>query len=163
MQVANRTAFGNSETFIDRHNGELAAAGLGVLRYGLVFLLLLWGGFKFFEFEAKGIQPLVEQSPFLAWLYPMLGLRGTSALIGVIELLTAGLIAVRPWAPRLSGYGSMIAAATFLITLSFLFSTPGALSPFSPLSGFLLKDILLLGAALFTAAEALRAARGERS
>jgi reactive chlorine resistance protein C len=50
-----------------------------------------------------------------------------------------------------------------VITLSFLFGTPGALSPFSPLSGFLLKDLLLLGAALFTAAEALREARGGRS
>lgn len=39
-----------------------------------------------------------------------------------------------------------------------LFTTPGALSTSSPVTGFLLKDILLLGAALSTAAEALRAA-----
>src|SRR5262249_36019304 len=115
-------------TFPDRHVEQLATAGLGVLRYGLVFLLLLWGGFKFFEFEARGIQPLIEHSPFLAWLYPILGLRGTSALIGVIEVIAAGLIAIRPWSPRLSAYGSLIASATFVVTLSFLFTTPGALS-----------------------------------
>jgi uncharacterized membrane protein YkgB len=34
------------------------------------------------------------------------------------------------------------------------------LSPASPVNGFLLEDVLLLGAALFTAAEALRAERG---
>lgn len=33
--------------------------GIGILRYGLVGLLLLWGSFKFFAFEAMAIQPLV--------------------------------------------------------------------------------------------------------
>ena len=51
----------------------------------------------------------------------------------------------------------MIAAGTFLVTLSFLVTTPGALSPTSPFGGFLMKDIMLLGAALFTAGEAWRA------
>src|SRR5262249_52173747 len=148
--------------FVDRHVEQLSTAGVNVLRYGLVFLLLLWGGFKFFEFEARGIEPLVANSPFLAWLYPLLGLRGVSALIGVLELTAAGLIAIRPWSPNLSGYGSLMASVTFVVTLSFLFTTPGALSPAHPANGFLLKDILLLGAALFTAAEALRVARRER-
>jgi uncharacterized membrane protein YkgB len=144
----------------DRHIEQLGAVGLGVLRYGLVFLLVLWGGFKFFEFEAKAIQPLVGNSPLLAWLYPILGVLGTSALFGIFELIAAGLIAIRPWAPRLSGYGSLMASVIFVTTLSFLFTTPGALSPTNPAHGFLLKDVLLLGAALFTAAEALHAARG---
>ena len=139
-----------------------SVAGLTLLRYGLVFLLLLWGSFKFFAFEAEGIRPLVEHSPFLSWLYPLLGLRGASALIGVVEVVAAIMIALRPWLSRLSGYGSLIASGTFIITLSFLFTTPGALSPMHPANGFLLKDIMLLGAALFTAAEALRSARGER-
>lgn len=135
------------------------AAGLVLLRYGLVFFLLLYGTFKFFAFEATAIEPLVSNSPFLAWLYPLLGLRGTSALIGVVEVITALLIAARPWIPRISGYASLAGGLIFVTTLSFLFTTPGAISPMSPLNGFLLKDILLLGATLFTSAEALRAAR----
>ena len=135
------------------------AAGLVLLRYGLAFFLLLYGGFKFFAFEANGIQPLVSNSPFLAWLYPLFGLRGTSALIGVVEVTIAILVAARPWTPRISGYASLAASLIFGTTLSFLFTTPGALSPMSPLNGFLLKDLLLLGAGLFTSAEALRAAR----
>lgn len=139
----------------------IGTAGLILLRYGLVFFLVLYGTFKFFAFEANGIQPLVSNSPFLSWLYPLFGLRGTSSLIGVIELATALLIAFRPWRPRLSGYGSLAASGIFLTTLSFLFSTPGAISPASPINGFLLKDLLLLGAALYTAAEALNASREE--
>jgi uncharacterized membrane protein YkgB len=137
---------------------RVAGAGLGVLRYGLVALLLLWGAFKFMAFEAEGIQPLVAHSPLLSWLYPVLGVRGASALIGVVEICAALLISTRRWRPRLSALGSLMAAGTFVVTLSFLVTTPGVLAPTNPFGGFLLKDIILLGAALFTAAEALEAA-----
>jgi reactive chlorine resistance protein C len=147
----------------DRSVQLIDAAGLGVLRYGLVFLLLMYGGFKFFAFEAEAIQPLVANSPFLAWLYPVFGLRGTSALIGVFEVAAGLLIAARPWFPRASGYASLAASGMFVVTLSFLFTTPTALNPLSPANGFLLKDILLLGAALSTSAEALRASRLRRA
>jgi hypothetical protein len=46
----------------------LQPLGTGVLRYGLVFLLLFWGGLKFAAFEAAAIQPLLAHSPFLAWM-----------------------------------------------------------------------------------------------
>jgi len=136
---------------------RLRALGIGTLRYGLVALLLLWGAFKFAAFEAEGIRPLVENSPLLGWMYQAFGFRGTSSIIGVIEIGAALLIAVRRWRPQLSGLGSLIASGTFLVTLSFLVTTPGALAPTNPLGGFLLKDIILLGAALTTAAEALGA------
>jgi uncharacterized membrane protein YkgB len=45
----------------------------------------------------------------------------------------------------------------FLVTLSFLVTTPGVLTPPSWIAGFLMKDLFLLGAALYTAAEALLA------
>jgi reactive chlorine resistance protein C len=142
----------------DRYLGYVESAGIGVLRAGLVFLLLLYGSFKFFAFEAEAIEPLLANSPFMAWLYPLLGVQGTSNLIGVFEVATALLMATRPWWPRVSGYASLAASLTFVVTLSFLFTTPGGLDPFSPAFGFLIKDILLLGAALLTAAEALRGA-----
>jgi uncharacterized membrane protein YkgB len=137
----------------------LARSGRALLRYGLVGLLLLWGGFKFTAFEAEGIRPLIEHSPLLHWLYPVFGVRGASALIGVVELTAGLLMCTLRWRPELSALGSLIAAGTFLITLSFLITTPGVLEPTNPFGGFLLKDILLLGAALCTAAEALDAAR----
>ncbi len=137
---------------------RLAITARAVLRVGLVVLLGMWGAFKFTAFEAEGIRPLVEHSPLLSWLYPLLGVRGTSGLIGAVEITAAVLIATRRWTPRLSAVGSLIAAGTFVVTLSFLVTTPGALAPDSAFGGFLMKDIMLLGAALFTAAEALDAA-----
>ena len=131
--------------------------GLGISRYGLVGLLLLWGSFKFFAFEAAAIQPLVEHSPFLSWLYPVFGFRGASSVIGGMEISTGLLIATRRWLPRVSAYGSMLSSGVFVITLSFLITTPGAFGLVTPWSGFLLKDIMFLGASLVTAAEAFAA------
>jgi uncharacterized membrane protein YkgB len=50
-----------------------------------------------------------------------------------------------------------MASGMFLVTLSFLITTPNVFAPSSPWGGFLMKDLILLGAALSTAAEALRA------
>ncbi|MGH7647220.1 MAG: YkgB family protein [Gemmatimonadaceae bacterium] len=143
---------------IKRGADVLGVVGLSVLRYGLVLLLLVWGAAKFTAFEAEAIRPLVSHSPFLAWLYPLLGVRGTADLLGVFEVGAALLIASRRWWPQLSAFGSLMASGTFVVTLSFLFTTPDVFAPSSPWGGFLMKDIMLLGAAVFTASEALRRA-----
>jgi reactive chlorine resistance protein C len=137
---------------------RLEAIGTGVLRYGLILLLLLFGGMKFFDFEAQAIRPLIENHPLMSWMYPAFGLRATSALIGVVELTSAALMALRRFRPALSAVGSLVASGTFVVTLSFLITTPDALSPSNPIGGFIMKDLILLGAALYTAGEALSAA-----
>ena len=134
-----------------RRAQRLQTLGAGILRYGLTFLLLLFGTFKFFRFEAEAIHPLLTHSPFLAWLPATLGVRGSSALIGVVELTAALGIAAGPWLPRLGTIAGLIATATFLTTLSFLVTTPGVLAPGSDAGGFILKDLVLLGAAVHAA------------
>ena len=134
-----------------RRAQRLQTLGAGILRYGLTFLLLLFGTFKFFRFEAEAIQPLLTHSPFLAWLPATLGVRGSSALIGVVELTAALGIAAGPWLPRLGAIAGLIATVTFLTTLSFLVTTPGVLAPGSDAGGFILKDLVLLGAAVHAA------------
>jgi uncharacterized membrane protein YkgB len=138
----------------------LERVGVHVSRYGLVATLLLIGVLKFTTGEAQGIQPLVASSPLMFWLYKVFSLQAVSNLIGVIEIAVAMLIALRPFSARLSFVGSIGAIITFVLTVSFLFSTPGAFQ-FShgvPLLGdagqFLIKDVVLLGASIFTAAEA---------
>lgn len=148
---------------IDARIAQLEEVGLGVLRYGVVFLLVAIGATKFTAWEAAAIEPLLSNSPFLAWLPRTLGLQAASNLIGAVEIAIGAAIAARRLSPAVSAAGSLAAAGTFLTTLSFLFTTPGALSPGSPVSGFLMKDVVLLGASLATAAEAARAARARRA
>ncbi len=138
--------------------------GTFTLRYGLVLILLWIGGMKFTAYEAEGISPFVFNSPFFSWTYPVFGKQGLSNILGVIEIAIGLLIASRPWQAKLSAVGSALAAGMFLSTLSFLISTPEAWVPetgFPALAvpgQFLLKDAALLGIALWTAAEAWRAA-----
>ena len=136
---------------------RLQTLGAIVLRYSLVFFLLFFGALKWTSQEARGIEPLVSHSPLLAWT-ERFGTQGSSELIGVIELAIAVLIGVRHWSAKLSAWGSMAAVRMFLITLSFLLTTPnvGESAP------FLLKDICLLGAALWTAGEAMQASSARR-
>jgi uncharacterized membrane protein YkgB len=150
-----------------RIGGTVAAIGGGILRYGLVGILLYLGAFKFTSIEAEAIRPLVEHSPFMSWLYLFTDVQGASNLIGTAEIAIAVLLAVRPVAPRLTVIGSVGAMLMFLTTLSFLITTPGMWErvPDFPLplpgimGAFILKDAFLLGAATWSLGEALQASR----
>ncbi|NJR38068.1 MAG: DUF417 family protein [Leptolyngbyaceae cyanobacterium CSU_1_4] len=141
----------------------LEIIGLLLVRYGLVLILLWIGLMKFTSYEANAIKPLVENSPFMSWMYSIMSVQGVSNLIGVIEVTTAILMALRPWSAIASTIGSAIAVMTFLSTLTFLFSTPGwepTLGGFPALSvapgQFLLKDLVLLGGAVWSLGESLK-------
>lgn len=140
----------------------LEKVGIHVSRYGLVVTLLLIGVLKFTAGEAQGIQPLVASSPLMFWLYRFFSLQFVSNLIGVVEIAVAALIALRPFSAKVSFIGSIGAVMTFAITVSFLFSTPGALqlshgvALLGDAGQFLIKDLVLLGASIWTAAEARR-------
>jgi uncharacterized membrane protein YkgB len=131
--------------------------GPQVTRYSIAFLLMLFGAMKWTAAEAHGIQPLVSHSPIWGWLYGVLGIQGTSIFFGVFEIAAAIAIATRPWLPILSAAGSAFCVIMFFTTLSFLFTTPGLLAGEG--AGFIMKDMVLLGGSIWTAGEALAAAR----
>lgn len=166
-QMATTTTYANEAHTESREtDATLRRIGELVLRYGLVAIFLWIGLLKFTAYEAKNIEPFVSNSPIWSWAYQALGLRGVSNLIGVIEITVGLLIATRPFWPKLSAIGSFGSIITYLITLSFLLTTPGVWEPgygFPFPSGmpgqFLLKDLVLLGASIWTAGEALQASR----
>jgi uncharacterized membrane protein YkgB len=147
------------EAVLTRVGGVLA-------RYGLVVVIGWIGLLKFTSYEAQGIQPLVANSPIMSWVYDVFSVTTFSSLLGVVEVATAVLLAVKPWWPKLSVVGSVSAVGLFLATISFLLTTPGiceeAAGGFPSLSmtgEFLIKDVALLGIAVWTLADALRAGR----
>ena len=143
---------------------SLEDVGRGVARSALAGSLLWVGALKFAEYEAENIQPMVSTSPLFSWINEKLGAQRTARLIGVTEIALGALIAARPLSPRASAIGSLGATTMFLTTLSFLHTMPGVWQeehgfPALSLEGqFLAKDGVLLGAAILTAAESLRAA-----
>lgn len=171
MTAATRTAStSTAPTVAPRFDAErVARAGDAVSRAGLAGLrvttagVLGWiGAMKFTAYEAGAIEGLVASSPFLGWLYDVASLQAVSNAIGTVEIVTAlALLAGFRSAAAALG-GAVLAAATFAVTLSFLFTAPGweaSLGSFPALSvvpgQFLLKDAVLLAAGVLLAGEAL--------
>ncbi|WP_232078767.1 YkgB family protein [Mycobacterium florentinum] len=143
---------------------SLIRLGHLISRYGLV-VVLAWIGFgKYVKMESR---VLIEHNPLMSWVYDVFSVTTVARGLGTMEIVAALLIALRPVWPRVSAIGSALAVVLFLGTLSFLFTTPGVVSThaaglpvLSALPGqFLLKDLVLIGVALWTLGDALREER----
>ena len=126
---------------------------LAFLRWSLVAIFIWFGMQKFTPYAAEAIAPLIANSPFMRWL-GVFGERGEAKIIGTIELTTAAVLIIGSVIPVASAVGAAMACATFLLTTSFVFSTPGITQKSATgfpiistlLEQFLLKDIALLAA-----------------
>jgi reactive chlorine resistance protein C len=141
----------------------IAACGARLIQYGLVLVVGWIGLMKFTAYEATGIQPLVAHSPVLSWAYQLLSVQAFSDVLGATEIAIALMIALRPLSATVAAIGSGLAVMMFLTTLSFLFSTPGwepSLGGFPALSvvpgQFILKDVILLGVAVWLLGDTLK-------
>lgn len=135
-------------------------------RYGLVIVLAWFGAMKFTHYESQGISHWVASSPLLSWFYSIMSIDAFGRLNGSIELLTAALLAAKPWFPKASVVGGIFATLFFATTLSFMVTTLGigeaSAGGFPVLSAdgeFLMKDIALIGLALWLLADAIDATR----
>jgi uncharacterized membrane protein YkgB len=146
----------------------LIRAGEILARYGLV-VVLAWIGFgKYVKMEAR---VLIEHSPLMSWIYDYLSVATVARGLGTMEIVAALLIALRPVWPRASAVGSALAVVLFLGTMSFLFTTPGVVATHAAglpvLSAqpgqFLLKDLVLIGVAIWTLGDSLRGTRAWRT
>jgi uncharacterized membrane protein YkgB len=152
---------------LERAGSRIAVAGRLVSRYGLVVVLAWIGAGKYVVMDFR---VLIEHSPLMRWIYDFLTFDTVAYLLGSLEIIAAVLIAIRPLWPRVSAIGSAFAVVLFLGTLSFLFTTPGVVGTFangfpvlSTAPGqFLLKDLVLIGVALWTLGDSLEAARMRR-
>ncbi|HEX6520418.1 MAG TPA: DUF417 family protein [Streptosporangiaceae bacterium] len=144
---------------------RLLTAGIATARYGIMLNFLSIGRLKFEDYEVENIRPLITQHPLFSPLVAKIGERNMARLIGATEIVMGSMIATKPVAPKVSVLGSLAAVATFTTTLSFLATTPEAWQQkhgepkLSPAGQFLIKDIVLLGASLLAAGDALQTAK----
>jgi uncharacterized membrane protein YkgB len=147
--AATTLASKSAVTRIFEQAARLDRIGMGMLRLGLVIVLLWIGGLKFADYEADSIVPLVANSPFMSFLYhyPAPEYRhymnkegevipahhqwndenGTYTFshgLGVVIVLIGLLIASYPVAPQVSAVGSFLLILMTCTTLSFLVTTP---------------------------------------
>jgi uncharacterized membrane protein YkgB len=124
---------------------------MGLLRIGLVVVLVWIGCLKFVDYEADSIVPFVANSPLLRFVYRFpapeyrhYSNREGEAIpqnhvwhqanrtypvsygLGVIIVSIGLLIACHPVSPQLSALGSLLLIGMAFTTLSFLVTTPEA-------------------------------------
>jgi reactive chlorine resistance protein C len=140
---------------------KVVAAGRFVGLLGVVLVLLSIGGLKFTQVEIEGLKPIIEPTPWLAWMYPAFGEAGTSYLLGAVELATVLLLILSPWSAVAGIIGGALAALTFFVTTSIMFAAPiwetasGGFPWINELGQFLIKDVALLGVSLLIFGESL--------
>lgn len=139
------------------------------IRYALVIVFLWFGALKFTAYEANAIAGLAINSPMLAWLHNYLGVQGFSNLIGFVEISAALLLMANHYRAVLGVIGGLMASLTFLVTLSFMFTTPGIVEVnaggfpiISVMPGqFLFKDLVLLAVSVWLTATSLQSIKIE--
>ncbi|AZN35255.1 DUF417 family protein [Iodobacter ciconiae] len=120
---------------------------------GVIATLLWIGIFKYTPTEAMQIKPLIENHPFMSWMYQIFSVQFVSGLIGTFEIITAFMLIVSIKKPVVGYYAGIIASFIFVVTLSFILTTPGSFKVVDgvPLTDFFLfKDIVFLGITLIT-------------
>jgi uncharacterized membrane protein YkgB len=138
----------------------LSKAGYPVAVIGLALVLIWIGIFKFTPTEAKGIKGLMENSPLMAWMYHAFSVQAVSNIIGAFEIIT-GLLLVASFKWQKAGLiGGAMGVLTFLVTLSFLITTPGINATIDGVwipDQFILKDLMALGICLMVSGRAYEA------
>jgi reactive chlorine resistance protein C len=77
-----------------------------LVRYTLVVIFLWFGAMKFTDYEAAGTARWIMDSPLVGWWHTLLGIKGTSIMLGIFELTVAVLLLMRPFSSRLAAVGA---------------------------------------------------------
>jgi uncharacterized membrane protein YkgB len=137
------------------------AAGRGIALAGVVIPLVMIGILKFTQYEIDALKPLIGATPWLAWLYAVLGFAGTSYLLGVVELIAAAFFIASPWSARAGLTAGVLGSLIFAATTSTLFAFPlwepslGGFPYLNFTGTFLIKDVALLGVSVVVLGEGL--------
>ncbi|QBA21176.1 DUF417 family protein [Chryseobacterium indologenes] len=127
---------------------QSARTGHYISLYGAALILLWIGIFKFTPTEAAAIKPLVENHFLTFFVYKIMSVQAVSNLIGVIEIIIALLLIFSAKFAVLKKYAGVGMMVTFLVTLSYLLTTPGMWKIVDgvPVTDFfILKDLMFLG------------------
>lgn len=134
-----------------------------ILSVAGVAIVLLWiGVFKFSPTEALGIEVYVKNNFLMSWLYKITDLQGGANMIGILEIITGiALLLHFFWKPA-GIIAGLFSAITFLVTLTFLFTTPKVnviVDGFPITDFFVLKDIMALGISLMVFGKSISSKR----
>jgi uncharacterized membrane protein YkgB len=127
-----------------------------LLRASMVFIFMMFGYGKWFEYAARLMVIYITHGPFIFWLYPVFGVRGESRFLGTSEWLTGTLLFTGFWNKKVGMLGALLSTFTFLSTVTIIPFMPNGWAPsaggFPAMTGevpFLIKDLVLLAVSVY--------------
>lgn len=109
-----------------------------ILRLSVISIFMLFGTYKWFEFEVMSLEPLISAT-WLNILYIMFGVHGGSYFLGVVETIAFLTLIIGFFRPAVGVVGDIIVIVTGITTLSLL-------PQLGEINSFVIKDVLLIGA-----------------
>src|SRR6516225_10154623 len=127
-----------------------------LVRGSMIFVFLMFGYQKWFEYEAQTLIPFVEHGPLIFWMYPVLGIRGASWFLGASEWLFAALLFWGFWNKKAGILGALGCCFAMIGTVTIIpFMSDGwaaSAGGFPAMQGnvaFLMKDVVLLAVSFY--------------
>ena len=126
------------------------------VRGSMVFVFLMFGYQKWFEYEAETLIPFISHGPLIFWMYPVLGIRGASWFLGASEWLFAALLFWGFWNKKAGVFGALGCAFAMIGTVTIIPFMPegwnASAGGFPAMQGnvaFLMKDVVLLAVSVY--------------
>ncbi len=127
-----------------------------LLRAAMVVIFAWFGWDKWHVDEIQQLVPMITHGPLIFWTIPVLGVRGTSILLGTSEWTFGLLLLLGFWDKKLGIIGALGSAATFVATVTIFPFAPdgwdeaaGGFPSMSITTAFLLKDLVLLAVSFY--------------
>ena len=123
-----------------------------LVRASMVFVFLMFGYQKWFEYEADTLVPFIRHGPLIFWMEPVFGFRGASWFLGASEWLFAALLFWGFWNKKAGILGALGCLFSMIGTVTIIPFVPfedgwDAAAGFPAMKGmvaFLMKDVVLL-------------------
>lgn len=127
-----------------------------LVRASMVVIYFFFGYQKWFNYEAQGLIPFFTHGPLIFWMYPVLGMKGSTYLLGVSEWLFGALLLAGFWKKKPGILGALGSIVTFLCTVTIIPFMPdgwaASAGGFPAMIGnvaFLMKDVVLLAVSFY--------------
>jgi uncharacterized membrane protein YkgB len=91
-----------------------------LIRASMVLIYFAFGYQKWFQYEAKVVEPFISHSPLVFWLIPAFGVRGASWFLGVSEWTFGTLLFLGFWNKRIGILGALGSIFTYASTVTII-------------------------------------------
>ena len=140
-----------------------------VVRASMVFIFLIFGYQKWFNYTAQALIPYISHGPLTSWMYPVFGIRGATWFLGVSEWTFGLLLLLGFWKKQLGILGALGACFSFIATSTIIPFMPdgwaasaGGFPAMTERVAFLMKDLVLLAASFYLLRQDLLRAESAR-